>query len=113
VAESVVIEIAIHRNAGHAHRVKTRAAHVTDAEAADMRATSDAHVSTAEATDVTAAKTATTAREGGTASRRYSDHRGGGDRENFAVNLGFHDLAPFSLASSQSWAMNGGVSNIV
>jgi hypothetical protein len=112
VAESVVIEAAIHRDAGHAHRVNTKAAHVTDAEAAGMRATGDAHVSTAEATDMTAAKAAAAAREGGTASRRYSDHRGRGDRENFAVNLDFHDLAPFSPALNQSWAMKGGISNI-
>ena len=64
VAESVVIEAAIHRDAGHAHRVNTKAAHVTDAEAADMRATNDAHVSTAEATDMTAAKTATARAQG-------------------------------------------------
>jgi hypothetical protein len=69
VAESVVFEAAIHRNAGHAHRVNTKAAHVTDAEAAGMRATNDAHVSTSEAADVTAAKTATAARQGGTTSR--------------------------------------------
>ena len=67
VAESVVIEVAIHRNAGHAHRVDAKAAHVTDAEAADMRATNDAHVSTSEAADMTAAKAATAARKGGTA----------------------------------------------
>ena len=73
VAESVVIEAAIYRDAGHAHRVNAKAAHVTDAEAADMRATNDAHVSTSEAADMTAAKattkTATAARKGGTTSR--------------------------------------------
>jgi hypothetical protein len=95
VAESVVIEAAIHRGAGHAHRMNAKAAHVTDAEAADMRATNDANVSTSEAADVTAAKTATAARKSGTASRGYSNHRGCGDCENFAVNLNFHDLAPF------------------
>jgi hypothetical protein len=50
--------------------VNTKAARVTDAEAADMRATNDAHVSTSEAADMTAAKaatkTATAARKGGT-----------------------------------------------
>ena len=65
VAESVVIEAAIHRDAGRAHRVNAKAAHVTDAEAADMRATNDAHVSTSEAADMTAAKTATAARKSG------------------------------------------------
>ena len=40
VAEPVVIAAAIHRDAGHAHRVDAKAAHVTDAEAADMGATS-------------------------------------------------------------------------
>ena len=52
-AKSVVIEAAIDRDAGHAHRVDAKAAHVTDAEAADMRATNDAHVSTSEAADMT------------------------------------------------------------
>jgi hypothetical protein len=102
-AESVVIEAAIHRDAGHAHRVNTT--HVTDSEAADMRATNDAYVSTSEAADVTATKTATASRKGGTTSRGYSNHRGYGDCENFAVNLGFHNLAPFSLASNQSWVV--------
>jgi hypothetical protein len=96
VAESVVIEAAIHRGAGRAHRMNAKAAHVTDAEAADMRSTNDANVSTSEAADVTAAKTATAARKSGTASRGYSNHRGCGDCENFAVNLNFHNLAPFS-----------------
>ena len=36
--------------------VDAKAAHVTDAEAADMRANDDAHVSTSEAADMTAAK---------------------------------------------------------
>jgi hypothetical protein len=110
-AESVVIEAAIRRDAGHAHRVNTNTADVTDA-GADMRATNDAHMSTSETADMTAAKTATAAREGGTTSRGYSNHRGCGDCENFAVNLGFHDAAPFSLVSNQSWAMKGGFSNI-
>jgi hypothetical protein len=61
VAESVVIEAAIHRDAGHAHRVDAKSA-----EAADMRATNDAHVSTSEAADMTAAKAATATRKGGT-----------------------------------------------
>jgi hypothetical protein len=65
-AESVVTEATIHRDAGHAHRVNTKAAHVTGAEAADMRATDDAHVSTTEAANMTATKTATAARKGGT-----------------------------------------------
>jgi hypothetical protein len=39
--------------------VNTKAAHVTDAEAADMRATNDAHVNTSEAADVAATKTTT------------------------------------------------------
>jgi hypothetical protein len=99
VAESVVIEAAIYRDAGHAHRVDAKAAHVTDAEAADMRATNDAHVSTSEAADMTAAKattkTATAARKGGTTSRGQPNHRGCGDCENFALNLNFHDVAPF------------------
>ena len=89
VAKSVVIEAAIHRDAGHAHRVNAKAAHVTDAEAADMRATNDAHVSTSEAADMTAAKTATAARKSGTTGRGYSNHRGCGDCENFALNLDF------------------------
>jgi hypothetical protein len=112
MAESVVIEATIHRDAWRAHRVNTKAAHVTDAEAADMRATNDAHVSTSEAADVTAAKTATATRQGGTTGRRYSDHYGRGDCENFVVNLAFHDLAPFSLVSNQSWAVKGRISNI-
>ena len=87
-AESVVIEAAIHRDAGHAHRVNTNAADVTDAGAADMGATNDAHVSTSETADMTAAKTATAAREGGTTSRGYSNHRGCGDCEHFAVESG-------------------------
>ena len=65
-AKSVVIEDAIRRDTGHAHRVDAKAAHVTNAEAADMRATNDAHVSTSEAADMTAAKAATAARKGGT-----------------------------------------------
>ena len=68
-----------------------------------MRATNDAYVSTSEAADVTATKTATASRKGGTTSRGYSNHRGCGDCENFAVNLGFHNLAPFSLVLNQSW----------
>jgi hypothetical protein len=48
--------------------MNAKAAHVTDAEAADMRSTNDANVSTSEAADVTAAKTATAARQGGTTS---------------------------------------------
>ena len=96
VAEFVVIEAAIHRGAGHAHRMNTNTADVTDAGAADMRATNDAHMSTSETADMTAAKTATAAREGGTASRGYSNHRGCGDCENFAVNLSFHSLLLFS-----------------
>jgi hypothetical protein len=112
VAEPVIIEVAINRDARHAHSVNTKAAHVTDAEAADMRAANDAHVSAAEATDMTAAKTATAAREGITTSHRYSNHRGCGDCENSAVNLSFHDLTPFFLAPNQSWAMKGGISNI-
>jgi D-alanyl-D-alanine carboxypeptidase len=112
VAESVVIEAAIRRDARHAHRVNTKAAHMTDAEAAAMRATNDTHVGTSKATDMTAAKTATAAREGGTTSRRYSNQRGCGDCENFAVNLSFHDPDSFFLASNQSWAMKGGISNI-
>ena len=103
---------ATHRDAGRAHRVNTKAAHVTDAEAADMRASNDAHVSTSEAADVTPAKTATATRQGGTTGRRYSDHYDRGDCENFAVNPDFHSLAPFSLAPNQSWAMKGGISNI-
>ena len=47
VAESVVIETAIRRNAGRAHRVNIKAVPVTDAEAADMRAANHAPVSTA------------------------------------------------------------------
>ena len=112
VAESVVIKAAIHRDAGHAHRVDAKAAHVTDAEAADMSAANDAPVSTSEAADVTATKTATATRKRGTTSHRYSNHCGRGDPENFAVYLGFHYLAPFSLAPNQSWAMKGGISNI-
>ena len=50
-----------------------KAAHVTDAEAADMRVTNDAHVSTSEAADMTAAKattkTATATRKSVTTSR--------------------------------------------
>jgi hypothetical protein len=112
VAESVVIEAAVHRDAGHAHRVNTNAADVTAAEAANMRATNDAHVSTSETTDMTTAKTTTAARKGGTTSRGHSNHCCRGDCENFAVNLGFHNLAPFSLVSNQSWAVKGGISNI-
>jgi cytochrome c len=104
VAEPAVIEAAIHPDAGHAHRVNTKATHVTDAEAADMGATNDAHVNTSEAADVAATKTTTATRKGGTTSHRYSNHRGCDDCENFAVNLGFHNLAPFSLVSNQSWA---------
>ena len=110
VAESVAIEAAIHRDAGHAHRVNTT--HVTDSETADMRATNDAHVSASEAADVTATKTATAARKGGATSRGYSNHRGCGDCENFAVNLGFHNLAPFLWYRTESWAAKGGISNI-
>jgi hypothetical protein len=60
-AKWVVIEAAIHRDTGYARRVNTRAAHVTDAEVADMTTTNDSaadgpHVSSAEATDMTAAK---------------------------------------------------------
>ena len=110
-AEFVVIEAAIHRDARHAHRVNTNAADVTDAGAADMGATNDAHVSTSETADM-AAKTPTAAREGGATSRGYSNQRGCGDCEHFAVNWGFHDTAPFSLVSNQSWAMKGGFSNI-
>ena len=66
VAESVAIEAAIHRDARCA-RVDAKAAHVTEVEAADVRATNDAHVSTSEAADMTAAKAATAARKGGTA----------------------------------------------
>jgi hypothetical protein len=61
---------------------------------------------------VTAAKTATAMRKSGTRTRGHCNHRGCGDCENFAVNLDFHDLAPFSLAPNQSWAMKGGISNI-
>ncbi|HET6841754.1 MAG TPA: hypothetical protein VFK06_08715, partial [Candidatus Angelobacter sp.] len=106
VAESVVIEAAINRDAGHAHRVHAKAAHVTDAEAADMRSTNDANVSTSEAADVTAAKTATAARKSGTASRGYSNHRGCGDCENFAVNLNFHNLAPFLWCRTKAGPRN-------
>jgi hypothetical protein len=102
VAESVVIEAAIHRDAGHAHRVHAKAAHVTDAEAADMRSTNDANVSTSEAADVTAAA----ARKSGTASRGYSNHRGCGDCENFAVNLNFHNLAPFLWCRTKAGPRN-------
>jgi len=109
-AEPVVIEAAIHRDARHAHWVNTNAAHVTDAEAADMRASNDAHVGISEAADVTATKTATASRKSGTAGRRYSDHCGRGDSENFVLD--FHDLPPFSLVSNQSWALKGDISNI-
>jgi hypothetical protein len=51
-------------------------------------------------------------RRSGTRTRGHCNHRGCGDCENFAVNLDFHDLAPFSLAPNQSWAMKGGISNI-
>ena len=68
-AESAVIEAAIHRDAGHAHRMDAKAAHVTDAKAADVRATNDAHVGTSEGADMTAAKAATAARKGGTTGR--------------------------------------------
>jgi hypothetical protein len=113
VAEPAVIEAAIHPDAGHAHRVNTKATHVTDAEAADMRATNDAYVRTSETSDVTnTTKTATATRKSGTTGRRYSDHYDRGDCENFAVNPDFHSLAPFSLAPNQSWAMKGGISNI-
>jgi hypothetical protein len=80
--------------------VNTNAAHVTDAEAADMRASNDAHVGISEAADVTATKTATASRKSGTAGRRYSDPCGRGDCENFVLD--FHDLPPFSLLSNQS-----------
>jgi hypothetical protein len=102
VAESVVIEAAIHRGAGRAHRMNAKAAHVTDAEAADMRSTNDANVSTSEAADVTA----TAARKSGTASRGYSNHRGCGDCENFAVNLNFHNLAPFLWCRTKAGPRN-------
>ena len=110
VAESVVIEAAIHRDAGHAHRVNTKAAYVTDAKAANMRTTNDAQVSASETTDMSATKTSTATRKRGTTVRRYSDHCGRDDCENFALD--FHDLAPFSPMSNQRWAMQGDISNI-
>jgi hypothetical protein len=99
-AKCVVIEAAIHRDAGHAHRVDAKAAHVTDAEVADMSATNNSgangpHVSTAEATEMTAAKTATAARKDGTTGHRYANHRGSDDCENSSVILGFMGLLLF------------------
>ena len=63
---------------------------MTDAEAADMRATNDAYVRTSETSDVTTTtKTATATRKSGTAGRRYSDHYDRGDCENFSVESEF------------------------
>jgi len=41
------------------------------------------------------------ARKGGTAGRRNTEHRDCGDRDNFALNLRFHDLAPCSLVEPE------------
>jgi hypothetical protein len=100
-AKWVVIEAAIHRDTGYARRVNTRAAHVTDAEVADMTTTNDSaadgpHVSSAEATDMTAAKAATAARKDCTTRHCYANHHRGSDCENSSVTPGFHGWLLFS-----------------
>jgi hypothetical protein len=54
----------------------------------------------------------TVTRKGGITSRGHPNHRSRSHRENFGLNLGLHDLAPFSPVSNQSWAIKGAISNI-